>query len=339
MKPTPGAQPPGAHPAGAATASAVWVELGGGLSLPVGSGGLLIGRSAGAGLVLDHRAASKVHAAIVLGPAGAELLALGRNPTLVNGERVDGSRPLATGDRVQVPGATFTVRLAGGARPAPCWMIQDGESRLVRIAASPFTLGGGPGDGLQVRGWPAAAVRLWTAQGALLVSPRVTGTLDGRPLAPGDLVAARPGAALAVQQRALTLVLADAGDGSTFLGGEDQAPREIRFSFLPNGGRLELCWDEGPVALTLSEQRARLMGALLRPRPPYQAGEFVPDEVLLSAIWPGQERNHLHLNQLVHRLRTELARAGVDPFRVLERLKGGGATRVRIAPDCRVELD
>lgn len=322
----------------ACEAPALWLETEGGLRVAVGSQGLLLGRSVGCGIVLDHRAVSKVHAAILVGAAGPEIVALGRNPTLCNGVRVEGSCPLKSGDQLTFPGASLRVWCASDVRATGPWMMDDGRGALLHIAEPPLTVGGSSADGICVPGWPTAAARLLSAQGALLVIPRVHGSLGGQPLGAGEMGTARTGAALQFHQRSVTLLQGGEQDATTLAQALDAPPREIRFGFLPTGGRLELRWEDAPIVLNLSEQRARLIGALLQPRPPYIAGEFIPDEVMISAIWPGEHRTHLHVNQLVHRLRTELARAGVDPFRVLERIKGGGATRVRLGPDSAVVM-
>jgi hypothetical protein len=68
--------------------------------------------------------------------------------------------------------------------------------------------------------------------------------------------------------------------------------------------------------------------ALLVPAPPHRAGEFISDDIVLPRVWPrkhGADRGDI--NQLVHRLRGDLAAAGLDGARLVERLGTGGATR------------
>ena len=92
-------------------------------------------------------------------------------------------------------------------------------------------------------------------------------------------------------------------------------------------------------SILLPEMRARLIATLLKPPGEYQAGEDIPDEVLIPSIWPGQKiRNRTDLNQLIHRTRKDLVKAGVDPHAVLERVGRVGATRFRLAADATVHF-
>ncbi|WP_437652882.1 sigma 54-interacting transcriptional regulator [Sorangium sp. So ce1182] len=92
------------------------------------SGVVLLGRGPGADVRLRNTAASREHAKVVLLDGRAQLVDLGsRNGTLLNGVRVDGARPLGSGDVVSIGDAVVVMRCA---RPARSRQVLDlGELR------------------------------------------------------------------------------------------------------------------------------------------------------------------------------------------------------------------
>ncbi len=98
--------------------------------VPLGPGETTIGRSATCDLVLEGDGVSRNHAAITENGPGFEVRDAGsKNGTFVNGERVEGPRPLANGDKLAIAGWTVVFEneeqtvtrsfSAGGAVPAP----------------------------------------------------------------------------------------------------------------------------------------------------------------------------------------------------------------------------
>lgn len=98
--------------------------------LPLGPGETTIGRSAACDLVLEGDGVSRSHAVIAGNGPGFEVRDAGsKNGTFVNGERIEGARTLANGDKVTIPGWTVLFEnegqtvtrsfSAGGAAPAP----------------------------------------------------------------------------------------------------------------------------------------------------------------------------------------------------------------------------
>jgi hypothetical protein len=82
------------------------------------------------------------------------------------------------------------------------------------------------------------------------------------------------------------------------------------------------------VTVAVSELRGRLISVLLAAG----ADVAVPDERLIPALWPRSvTRTRLDVNQLVHRTRRDLIRAGIDGPRLLVRHPAGGATTLRLA--------
>ena len=88
----------------------------------------------------------------------------------------------------------------------------------------------------------------------------------------------------------------------------------------------------------VERSRRDLVAALLQPPPPFAPGGFVPDDVLLPRIWPGRAMTRVDLNVLIHRTRHDLVRAEIDGATLLDRARGGSATRFRLAVDARVSV-
>lgn len=76
------------------------------------AGSLVIGRDPSAGIVLDDSEVSRRHASISAGPDAPAIEDLGStNGTFVNGERIEGSRPLQAGDRLRIGTTVLEVDL------------------------------------------------------------------------------------------------------------------------------------------------------------------------------------------------------------------------------------
>ena len=99
-------------------------------AVPLGPGETTIGRSPTCSLVLEGDGVSRNHAVIAENGPGFEVRDAGsKNGTLVNGERIQGARALANGDKLTIPGWTVMFEneeqtvtrsfSAGGATPAP----------------------------------------------------------------------------------------------------------------------------------------------------------------------------------------------------------------------------
>jgi pSer/pThr/pTyr-binding forkhead associated (FHA) protein len=74
-----------------------------GTLFPIRSGELTLGRSSYASIVVNNPLASREHAIIRPVAGGLEVVDLGsKNGTYVNGTRLEGSRPIAPGDRVKI---------------------------------------------------------------------------------------------------------------------------------------------------------------------------------------------------------------------------------------------
>ncbi|AUX39837.1 Fis family transcriptional regulator [Sorangium cellulosum] len=97
------------------------------------SGVVLLGRGPRADVRLRNTSASREHAKVVLLDGRAQLVDLGsRNGTLLNGVRVEGARPLGSGDVVSIGDAVVVMRCA---RPAKSRQVLDIAELRRRIEA------------------------------------------------------------------------------------------------------------------------------------------------------------------------------------------------------------
>jgi pSer/pThr/pTyr-binding forkhead associated (FHA) protein len=304
---------------------------------------MVLGREVDCDLIFHNPRVSKKHAVIRTSAGFPELLCLGRNPTRVNGIRVEGSQRLRDGDEIQVVDIVFTVRIEGGSdQTPPVWMLELSDRSVVGILATPFSVGGDRYDNVHLPGLPPSILCFLQAQGALVLEPGATVRVAGEVVECGDMVAMNSTDLIEFQDLRFRVYMQRPGSEKTTLHSAvpPQMPVSVRLEILPNGGRLFLTFaGKSPVCLPLSEQRADLLALLLKPPADIDPGEFVPDELVLPKVWPGnQGKDRTDLNVLLYRVRSDLLRAGINPFRVLERLKGGGATRFRLAPNAVVEV-
>jgi len=315
-----------------------WLEQPDGSRISVGPAGLLIGRSARCNLILrDHRA-SKHHALVRFGATGPVLFPLGRNTTLLNDTALRRDRALQHGDRVGLPGMTLTVILEGTRTAGGAWMLDRGaEQALMQPNRQEYTLGGGRSD-VVVPGWPEHAVQVQILQGRLLLDCAVAARLGGELVAAESVLEVPPGAALQIGEQSVSFFPVDDSEGGTTVFAEAPLPAEVRCTFLPRGGEVALRLSERWLSVQLSELRFSLLAALLQPDG-LSPGDFVPDEQILPRLWPNQPgKGHVDLNLLIHRVRKNLLKAGVNPFLVLERSKNGHATRFRVEPDAQITI-
>lgn len=111
------------------------VSLTDGREYAVTSGSLVIGRDAGADVVVTNRDVSRRHAEIMVTPKGYVVVDSSTNGTFVNGERIQSQRVLARGDVIRVGDHEFRfyADLAPeqpAAPPAPAPAAPGAEQRL-----------------------------------------------------------------------------------------------------------------------------------------------------------------------------------------------------------------
>lgn len=88
----------------------------------------LIGRSSSADIQIDAADVSRRHAKLILASGDVQVTDLGsHNGTLVNGERIQGTRPLSSGDVLTLGGAVLVLRCE--ARPSPLSALNPARLR------------------------------------------------------------------------------------------------------------------------------------------------------------------------------------------------------------------
>jgi hypothetical protein len=295
--------------------------------------GLLVGRSAECDVVLADARVSRHHLLLRPTDDGVEVTVLGRAPVQVNGAAVAASATLRDGDAIALLGKTFRV-VSTAAPPARVesfvWGVEVREGAYYRVLESPFTLGGGPRDHLQMAQWPPALLTLTTVQRALVLEASQPGvTLDGAALQESQVAAVLPGAVARYLDQSIRFVAAPAASELETVPSEDESlPRLARLEFLTRGGRLTLGFGAWERTLWLADRRCDLVATLLFPPAPFTAGDAIPDEVLLPRVWPDGHAGRVELNTLVFRARKDLVRADIDGATLVDR--GDGATRFRL---------
>jgi hypothetical protein len=318
--------------------SAYWLIAEAGTRIPIRPDGIVVGRGARSDLIVDGEDVSRTQAILYAGDDGPCIAVLGTGRTAINGRDVGGAaagvHALVDGDRVEIATATYVVAGApapgGDARSA--WMLRDRAGTLVGVTRTPFAIGGGASADVRIEGWPDAALVLHLAD-RLNVEARVGGVrINDRELAAGELEIAPIRAVIAYRDHAFAVVAGGpAHDAATVP--RRGLPDRVTLAFLPRGGRLTISWGDRDVCVYLPERRCELMAVLLQ-----TPGELVSDEVLIARLWPGQARSRVDLNVVIHRARTDLARAGLDGATLIERAAGGSATRVATGERTRVAI-
>lgn len=321
--------------------SSWWLKVNDGLASRVTAGGLLIGRSPHCDLVLRSEMASRRHALVYLGEDGPQLELLGAKAEL-NGKSIEGSAALSDGDRIGLPELEVEV-LRGDEVPheeTAVWLLEGPSGALFAVNRDPFRVGGALEDDVRVEGWPEGVLRLSVRKGALLATADKPMELDGAPLPAGETRGLRVGSRVALDGASVVVATGgELGAGST-VGAEIGGAVEVRLEFLPRGGRLHVSHDSANHTVYLSDRRCDLIAVLLQPPSPFNAGDFVDDSQIIARVWGAKSHaDRTHLNVLLHRVRKDFDRAGLDGSLLLERAEGGGATRFLLLPGTTVRLD
>lgn len=325
-----------------------WLRASDSVARRITPAGILIGRSPRCDLVVPSERVSRRQALVYLSDRGPSLEVLGRAKTTVGGEDVARARALGPGDRITLAHVQLEIeceRHASARVPAgtPVWVLEGPSGMLFGVVRSPYLVGGGHEDDLRVQGWPPCALCfLMQPDGKLAFIPEVEVVADGTPVAPGQQQTVRGGAILELAgQRVRVVTGGQFASGSTGVEVPPSAAiTSARLEFLPRGGRLRVELASGDIhAVYLPDRRCDLVAVLLQPPEPYSVGEFVDDEVVLGRVWSRTAAaGRTNINVLLHRVRRDLDRAGLDGARLLERSAGGGATRFAIPSGARTEL-
>lgn len=314
-----------------------------GPSRRVGRNGIMIGRQEDCDIVAGHPKLSRRHALVRLTQLGAEIIPVGRQAVEVNRKRHERPHALRDGDTITLPGLRLRVELAVEKRDpsaASSYRLVRAKGDSFGVSHSPFVIGGDLADDLIVKSWPAHALALRLAQGQLFVEVNAgkamrndaeigTGALE--PLAAGDTLDYR-------DERFVISQPTTHGMATTDLGADTELPRRVTIEVLPRGGRVVFSTGDIDRTVFLHDRRLDLIVALLRPPGTYRPGDFIPDEVVGSIVWPRSPASRVEINILIARCRKDLVEAGLAGPRLLQRAPTGGATRLALAPDATVVL-
>jgi hypothetical protein len=259
-----------------------------------------------------------------------DIVPLPQARTLVNGVAIEATVTANDGDVLAFPGGA-TIRIAQQERDSKrslgdvAWLFSVG-GRRIGLRADVLEIGGGEADVL-VETWPPAAAQLTWRGGLPWFEARVDGiSRNDHILAPGEAVALAAGDRLSCGERTISVSTEKVDAYPTKRDAIDLLA--ITLELLPTGGMISIKTTHGEHRALLAERRFALATILLRPPAPYKAGDYIPDDVVFSAVWPRVETvDRGDLNQLVTRLRADLKAAGLGALRLVERYIKGGATR------------
>lgn len=289
-----------------------------GTRVRIGPSGCVLGRNPGCDLVLGD-AAAPIHAVVWPHGPGVELQTTGWA----------GARSrLGDGDSFQVAGEQITVR-CGPSPPAPPNVVLSIDGATYGLRRLPITLGSSTDDTLSHPRWPPNAARFESARDTIVLRFGTDGTVDDQPVVAGTRIPVASGRSVTLG--ALRFDLRRPAEARPAF------PVRLRLGVRPHGATLDvwLAPDEPARSIALSSLRGRLLATLLGAGP----GVEVQDEQLIAAIWSrGVVRTRLDVNQLVHRTRRDLSRAGLHGAAILVRHPAGGATVIRLAAAAFIEI-
>lgn len=308
--------------------------------------GVVLGRSPHCDVILRSELASRRHALVYLGVDGPRLVPLGRAASSVNGVDVDQERGLEGGDRLTLPGQSLTVARQEGdpvssRAGAPVWVLEGPGGGLFGMAHSPFLVGGSLDDDLYVAGWPDGALCFKATGGGLEVEAAAAIRIGDDDVPSGEARWVRRGQQVSLGGSSVTVVTGgELASGSTAsIERSSGGVTRIHLEFLPRGGRLHLTVGGEVSAVYLTDRRCDLVAVLLQPPEPLGPGDYVEDGYILSRVWGKKAVDRTHLNVLLHRVRKDLHRIGLDGAALIQRSEGGGATRFVLVEGAQVVLE
>jgi hypothetical protein len=326
-----------------------WLEAEDGKRIPVGPRGLIIGRSLASDVMLADAAASRRSAFIYQDLEGLWLVKVGRSSVRVGHSEVEDTQALRPGDTVHFPGAAYVVQADDdeAALADVSWALRRESApaelhdlpRVLPLGDQPVTLGGGPEDDLRIPSWPPGLVRLEPIKGGGWSARLREGvSVDGAPVRSDtsrDLTAdARIGYARVVFR--LVEVAATQRDTQQQLPIE--LPSRVALQpLVPSGGSITLGFGEAEVTTWVPGVRYDVLQALLSPPAPYQAGDPLPDAVLMPLVWGRQlPSDRKAVVTVLKRLRRDLEKAGLAGSLLVDRSQG--RSRFCLAPGALVEI-
>lgn len=314
-----------------------------GPSRRVGPKGVLIGRQPDCDIVALDPSVSRRHALVRLTAAAAEVVPLGRAPIEVNGKTIERVHQLANGDTLALPGLSLTVELHAQSvdtSATPMFRLERTRGGSFGIVHSPFVVGGGELDDLIVKRWPAGALRFHIAQHELFIEV-MTGkaTRNGVEIEAGGMEPLQVDEKVGYRKEEFVVRHEALHHATTAVASLYDLPIKIVVEVLPRGGRVVFSIGDGERMVYLADRQLDLLIALLRPPEPYRAGDFVPDDVVRSIVWPRDPSvSRPEINMLISRCRRTLVEAGLSGPRLLVRAPGGGGTKLAVAEGAEIVM-
>lgn len=307
-----------------------WLRDDAGVRIPLVDGALFIGRDAACHIVLSDATISRRHALVLSGDGATRVVPLGKRPVEVGGAAIQGPTVVRHGDELRVGASLFRFDLED-ASPATRWMI-DVEGRRYAIHRAGFAIGGGEDDDLQIEGWPERAIVLSVRRRGARLTTSVP--IDEPPLEPGAAQDVARGDVFALRGKRFQLVEATAAQATL---DQPSVATEVDVEFFPNGGVATFTVGRAFV-VWLPQRRADLIATLVRPPTGYAPGDWIGDDVLIPRVWGSEGASRLQVNTLIHRTRQSLGEAGLNGAELIERAKGGGATRLLLAAGANIQV-
>jgi len=330
----------------AVSAQTWWLRLPDGSKVRIAGAGVLIGRGLDCDVVLREPSASRQQALVHVTSEGPRVVAMGRAPTRVGDEKVD-NVALSEGDTIEVPGLTMAVEveLSEPEEVEPAWVMRVIGGSMFGVGETPLTLGGGASDDVHFDDLPPGALCFQSAQERLFVELGMEAVVgrNPRPHQAGEVLPLEPGTVIVVRGHRVQVLTSGRLHTEATVGPEAHirisSPTQVHLQPLPRGARLHVEIGGQQHSAYVSDDCRDLVACLLSPPEPHRPGDLVPDEIVLDRIWPGQNKSGSDLNLLLHHLRRDLVRAGLDGVELVRRAPGGGATRLGVDRQTRVKLD
>ena len=309
------------------------LELASGARVKLTRGVTTIGRSSRCDIVIPDRAVSRRQALLAVREGGLELIDIGKRG-LIEVSPTSEDSLLDEGAQLSIGGQSFArvlrERDSLDAIATSPWCVRVDGGPLLAIPAHGLALGGA-GDDLELPAWSGTRLALHLV-GVVVVAEHL-GAGEPKPPFDGEGIA-RLESATSFELDGVTIALVEADNPSLERStlAADRPRVVIKLERFDAGGMVT--YGEGPDATSvfLAARRFALVEALLTEAS--ESGEpdgFHSVDALCRSIWPDDPiKDRTDFNVLLHRVRRDFHRAGIDVDRWFERKRGTGMIRAPI---------
>ena len=327
-----------------------WLGMPDGGRLWLDPGGILLGRNPDCDVRNNKPYIHRYHALLRQRTGTVELIPLGRNPSYVDGVPVNRPTEISEGSWVAMS-PSQRIWIQRSPRPVQqktSCTVQLGGQDAHTVRLGTCRIGGSSQDDLLEPSWPAGALCLYLQDEAVFVEATIPAKLNDITLAPRRVQRLEPGQSIAIGEQTLTLLAHQPIDTTP--------PRMVVLQPFQHAGRLLFRFENrSQIRVCLPKYRYHLMEQLLeayvgsrlrsvtRTRYP---GELPDTDLPRGAIRTRELQVELSaargrlsraaLRDLLHQVRTDLVRAGINGDRMLE--SGSGWTRLHLGESCNVTL-